>query len=799
MDMETESDIPDGGITPRNTVSGQTSKDRGSSKVDPSFKSKRYRDKLRTEIKALETLIPIDRSVLHRKLDSQTIFRLVISYFRLKVLFKAIGLADGADVVTNGTTEEERHIAEKYFEGRNISQILDGFLLVVATDGTILYASDNVLQYLGFNQVDLLHRCIYGVVHPDDHFDLKMVFEQPLIPGDSGCRQRRGDNQETARSTSFICRMKCFNGTAAGYLKIHCIGKIDNFPELSSKSTGSFLQVIRLYCQPFMLTGNDINDDVKQNVFWSKHDMDMKINELDKKAAAMTGYDVDELDGRSIYDFVHPEDVAAFASCHKSLVESTEVQTTYFRFITKDNDLIWLHSRGKVISKNSKKFSIVFTHCPVREEDSTFLQQESTIRQRFAINDLLQLIQYGYYTSNNRTNSDRCDSHVNHKTNGQICTPHIGFTEDASLSFYSALVSCPSTLHAMNDRHSPVLPSTHVAHKITQREKQLQFQEFRRRQEFEQDSNQSSADFLPYHWQMQQPVKFARQKQPQTEESHHQQYSMRRRSEMNVRDTKPIKSEPGCNASYQPCTYNPYLVFQDPRTNRVNCRPCVGYEPSICPLPTSDQLVFNLPPSPPVSPRKFLADRYAMYSNHQTPYYPSSFHSPSQRFMYSVEQSPYHFPTGCHSMIGSANNFPVPPIVQNTDTGTCFEPPLNLRGANTRNHTKPHANIRLSMHCDYSSPKFQGTFVSEDNKFHPYSSRHHLHSMPLQRQRMQSHIQQQGTCGQFNQAQEESIQYDIEASIHMKIVDNSMSKSVDSKQELDLPSIGSFLDYLNDS
>uniref|UniRef100_K1PTV4 BHLH domain-containing protein n=1 Tax=Magallana gigas TaxID=29159 RepID=K1PTV4_MAGGI len=70
--------------TPASAKPGNSS----SSKIDPSFKSKRYRDKLRTEIKALECLIPVDRSSLHRKLDSQTVFRLVISFLRIKLLFK---------------------------------------------------------------------------------------------------------------------------------------------------------------------------------------------------------------------------------------------------------------------------------------------------------------------------------------------------------------------------------------------------------------------------------------------------------------------------------------------------------------------------------------------------------------------------------------------------------------------------------------------------------------------------------------------------------------------------------------
>ena len=53
-----------------------------------SFKSKRYRDKLRTEIKALEAILPVEKTALHRKLDSQTVFRLTIAYFRTKIFLE---------------------------------------------------------------------------------------------------------------------------------------------------------------------------------------------------------------------------------------------------------------------------------------------------------------------------------------------------------------------------------------------------------------------------------------------------------------------------------------------------------------------------------------------------------------------------------------------------------------------------------------------------------------------------------------------------------------------------------------
>jgi len=101
------------------------------------------------------------------------------------------------------------------------------------------------------------------------------------------------------------------------------------------------------------------------------------------------------------------------------------------------------------------------------------------------MNDLLYFIQFG---SPYAPCSSESDDQIHEDQQGtskisSFCTPHMGFTEDLSMTFYNSLDPCPSSWHSMSDRHSPVLPSTHVAHKITQREKQIQFQEFKRRQQ----------------------------------------------------------------------------------------------------------------------------------------------------------------------------------------------------------------------------------------------------------------------------------------------------------------------------
>ncbi|XP_013418968.1 uncharacterized protein LOC106179768 [Lingula anatina] len=94
-------------------------------KIDPSFKSKRYRDKLRTEIKALESQLPLDKTSLHRKLDSQTVFRLVISCFRMKAFFKAARFVDRDPNPTDNLESkppEEDTIMRDIFDAQFLNQ-----------------------------------------------------------------------------------------------------------------------------------------------------------------------------------------------------------------------------------------------------------------------------------------------------------------------------------------------------------------------------------------------------------------------------------------------------------------------------------------------------------------------------------------------------------------------------------------------------------------------------------------------------------------------------------------------------
>ena len=64
---------------------------------------------------------------------------------------------------------------------------------------------------------------------------------------------------------------------------MHCSGKVLPLKDTSTKSCDLAPQeIVLLHCHPFMLAGSDINNELQQNVFWSKHEMDLTIKEVDK-------------------------------------------------------------------------------------------------------------------------------------------------------------------------------------------------------------------------------------------------------------------------------------------------------------------------------------------------------------------------------------------------------------------------------------------------------------------------------------------------------------------------------------
>ena len=316
----------------------------------------------------------------------------------------------------------------------------------------------------------------------------------------------------------------------------------------------------------------------------------------------------------------------------------------------------------------------------------------------------------------------------------------MGFTEDVSLTLYNPLVNCPSSYHGTSGRHSPILPSTHVAHKITQREKHLQFQAYKRKQQFEKEYCGHSAS-KPSHFVC------------STEGESHD----------NERLIKHIKIEPGGNLTLQSDIIPPNVPFINNRQERVEQK--LFYKEGI---PRSDGSVFQFYPNN-IRPYPFhnFTDANNLLAHNNGMCSPGGrvYDLPTNGTIHNQFLPHDHYQNGVRVRAPfDVNNCPE----INNQNG------IRMSTANIR----PRTNITVSMQYGFDP--------SLDINVNNEKARH-------SRQPVRD-VSGHNAVGSSNGGQ--YFAYDIEASIHMKIVDNSRARN--NKPDLDLPSIGSFLDYLND-
>uniref|UniRef100_A0A3P8QKQ2 Aryl hydrocarbon receptor nuclear translocator n=2 Tax=Haplochromini TaxID=319058 RepID=A0A3P8QKQ2_ASTCA len=343
---------------------------------------RRRRNKMTAYITELSDMVPTC-SALARKPDKLTILRMAVSHMK-SLRGSGNTNADGSYKPSFLTDQELKHL---------ILEAADGFLFVVSCEtGRIVYVSDSLTPVLNQSQSDWLGSSLYDQLHPDD----KDKLQEQLSTAENNNTGRMLDlktgtvkkesQQSSARMSmgarrSFICRMRCGtcpvepmsmnrlqflrnrnrNGLGAAkegepqYVVVHCTGYIKSWPpagvsltdDEADNTQGSRYCLVaigrlQVTCCPGDTDVNSISVPVE---FISRHNIQGMFTFVDHRCLPAIGYQPQDLLGKSILDFAHPEDQGLLRDSFQQVVKlKGQVLSVMFRFRTKSREFIWMRT-----------------------------------------------------------------------------------------------------------------------------------------------------------------------------------------------------------------------------------------------------------------------------------------------------------------------------------------------------------------------------------------------------------------------------------------------------------------------
>ncbi|XP_053732533.1 aryl hydrocarbon receptor-like [Synchiropus splendidus] len=354
--------------------------------------SKRHRDRLNGELDRLTELLPFPEDV-RSCLDKLSVLRLSVGYLRVKSYFRATAKNSNNSLLFPAVNGHNGNSADSaaFSEGDLLLQALNGFVMVVTSEGLVFYVSPTIKDYLGFQQSDVIHQSVLELIHTDDRVTFQQQLHFALNPPEAN-----GDGLQNTTvmynpdhlppensaflERSFVCRFRCLLDNSSGFLALKFQGRLKYLHGqnvIGDNGTCAKPQLALFAIAMPVQSPSIVEIRSKMLLFQTKHKMDFTPLGIDNRGKIILGYNEVELCLKgSGYQFIHAADMMYCADNHIRMIKTGESGLTVFRLLSKTGSWVWVKSNAKLIYKGGRpEFIIAYQRALAQAEGEEYFRQ----------------------------------------------------------------------------------------------------------------------------------------------------------------------------------------------------------------------------------------------------------------------------------------------------------------------------------------------------------------------------------------------------------------------------------------
>jgi PAS domain S-box-containing protein len=254
------------------------------------------------------------------------------------------------------------------------------YVIRIDRAGNFTYANPQFLKAFGYNEKDILGIPYYTTIHPKELHRCQEVADQ--------CWENPGTVYKLLIK-KIIKHTSNFQWTDWEFIALQNEQGISEIQGIGVNVTDKVIaeQALQNSEQKFRLLAEHSQDII------SVSEPDGTFQYVSPSVEKVLGFRREEMEGRSVTDFVHPEDAPAFKPYKNNpALNSIDNLILRYRIKTKGNDYIWLESILKPVLEKSTVVKIISTSRNITEQKKAEVEREQLLVEVKQSEELLRTI-----------------------------------------------------------------------------------------------------------------------------------------------------------------------------------------------------------------------------------------------------------------------------------------------------------------------------------------------------------------------------------------------------------------------